>query len=89
MLKGLVEVKSEEKHRVFQVLLLNNDKSQDVKVQETDRIDFMRVEDHLKHGGSIFITRKSSQKLTLPKENKLRRNKNDTGTSTSFFFDHI
>lgn len=69
----------------YQVLLLNNGKSQDVKVQETDRIDFMQVEDHLRHGGSIFITSKRSQKLTPPKENKLHLDKNDAGESTIWF----
>jgi hypothetical protein len=42
------------------VLLLNNGKSQDVKVQETDLIDFSKVEDYLRHGGSVFITSKKS-----------------------------
>jgi hypothetical protein len=67
------------------VLLLDNSKSQDVEVQETDRIDFMQVEDHLRHGGSIFITSKRSQKIAPPKENKLHLNKNDRGESTIWF----
>jgi hypothetical protein len=67
------------------VLLLDNSKSQDVEVQETERIDFMQVEDHLRHGGSIFITSKRSQKIAPPKENKRRLNKNDAGESTIWF----
>ena len=69
----------------YQVLLLNNDKSQDVKVQETDRIDFMQLEDHLKHGGSIFITGKRAQKIALLKENKFQPNNNDDGESSIWF----
>jgi hypothetical protein len=67
------------------VLLLNNDKSQDVKVQETDLIDFKQVENYLRHGGSVFITSKRSQKLDPPKENKIQPNKNNAGKSTIWF----
>jgi hypothetical protein len=69
----------------YQVLLLNNGKSQDVKVQETDLIDFRQVEDYLRHGGSVFITSKKSQKLAPLKENKIQPNKNDAGKSTIWF----
>ena len=66
MLKNLSEVKK-EKAQVFQVLLLN-DASEEVEVQEAERIDFLSVQRHLKKGGSVFITSKKSQKLTLPNE---------------------
>jgi len=69
----------------YQVLFLSNGKSQDVKVQETDRIDFMQVENHLRQGGSIFITSKGSQKLTPPKENKLQPNLKNPGESNIWF----
>jgi hypothetical protein len=69
----------------YQVLLLNNGKSQDVKVQETDRIDFRQVENYLRHGGSVFITSKRSQKLAPPKKNKIQPNKNDAGKSNIWF----
>ena len=73
----------------YQVLLLNNGKSQDVKVQETDLIDFRQVEDYLRHGGSVFITSKRSQKLAPPNENKIQPNKKDAGKSTIWFLDHM
>jgi hypothetical protein len=71
MLKNLAEVKK-EKAQVFQVLLLN-DASEEVEVQEAEQIDFLKVQRHLKKGGSVFITSKSSQKLTLPKEKMAHR----------------
>ena len=73
----------------YQVLLLNNGKSRDVKVQETDLIDYWQVEDYLRHGGSVFITSKKSQKLAPPKENKNQPNKNDDEKNTIWLFDHI
>jgi hypothetical protein len=74
---------------VFQVLLLNNDASQEVEVQEAKQVDFLRVQEHLKHGGSVFITSKNSQKLTLPKEKNPHQNKNDTRKVTAFYFSHM
>ena len=68
MLKNSAEVKK-EKARLFQVLLLDNDGSQ-VEVEEAERVDFLRVQRHLKSGGSVFITSKNSQKLTVPKEKR-------------------
>lgn len=52
---------------VFQVLLLDNDASEDVEVQEAKQVDFFQVKEHLKNGGSVFITSKGSQKLVSPK----------------------
>ncbi len=52
---------------VFQVLLLDNDASEDVEVQEAKQVDFFQVKEHLKNGGSVFITSKGSQKLIYPK----------------------
>ena len=68
MLKSIVAVKK-EKARVFQVLLLDNDANEDVEVQESKNVDFAKVEEHLAHGGSVFITSKNSQKLAMPREN--------------------
>jgi len=73
----------------YQVMLLNNGKNRDVKVQETDLIDFRQVEDYLRHGGSVFITSKRSQKLVPPKENKIQPNKNDAGKSTIWFLENM
>jgi hypothetical protein len=88
MLKNLTEVRK-EKARVFQVLLLNNDGSQEVEVQEAEHVDFLRVQRHLKHGGSVFITSKSSQKLNLPKEKKTRRKKTNARGVRAFHFSHV
>jgi len=73
----------------YQVLLLNNGKSRSVKVQETDLIDFGQVEDYLRHGGSVFITSKRSQKIAPLKENRIKPNKNDSEKSNIWFFDHV
>ena len=70
---------------VFQVLLLDNDASEDVEVQEATRVNFLQVKEHLRNGGSVFITSKRSQKLAPSKENKLQPNKNDAGESTIWF----
>ncbi|MCW4030421.1 MAG: hypothetical protein NWE92_12340 [Candidatus Bathyarchaeota archaeon] len=51
----------------FQVLLLDNDESLDVTVQESPHVDFSTVKRHLKNGGSVFITSKNSQKIHYPK----------------------
>ena len=56
---------------VFQVLLLDNDASEDVEVQEAKQVDFFQVKEHLKNGGSVFITSKGSQKLIYPKAKAL------------------
>ncbi len=55
------------KPSMFQVLLLNNNKSQDVEVQESWQVDFSQVKEHLKNGGSVFITSKNAQKISLHK----------------------
>jgi len=88
MLKGVVECKK-EKVRVFQVLMLKNDASQKVEVQEDEQVDFLRVQEHLQHGGSVFITSKRSQKIALPKEKKALRNKSDEKKIVFFYFDHL
>jgi hypothetical protein len=88
MLKSLVEVKNEN-CRMFQVLLLNNDTSQEVEVQEGKYVDFLKVQEHLAHGGSVFITSKSSQKLLLPKEKKALRNKKKSQKVEALYFNHM
>ena len=87
MLKNIAEVKK-EKERVFQVLFLDNDGSQ-VQVQEAERVDFLRVQKHLKHGGSVFITSKSSQKLTVPKEKRKHPNTKEPRWVTASYFNHV
>ena len=74
MLNKSIEVKN-EKPLMFQVSLLNNNVAQEVEVQEAEHVDFLRVQEYLKHGGAVFITSKRSQKLSLPRENKAHQNK--------------
>jgi hypothetical protein len=90
MLNGSVQCKR-ERSRVFQALLLDNDKTQDVEVHEAQQIDFMRIQEHLERGGSVFITSKNSQKLKMPKRSKASsvQNKNKPHTVRAFFFDHL
>ncbi len=71
MLKSLVAVKK-EKQLLFQVLLLGNDDSEDVEVQEGKYVDFAKVEKHLAHGGAVFITSKNSQKIAPLRDKKTR-----------------
>ena len=52
---------------IFQVLLLNNDSSNDVAVKESEEVNFSQVKEHLRNGGSVFITSKDSQKITYHK----------------------
>ncbi len=51
----------------FQILLLDNDESQDVEVTEAEDVDFGQVKQHLRNGGSVFITSRASQKIRTPK----------------------
>ena len=55
------------KSPVFQVLLLDNDASDDVEVQEAAEVNFFKVKEHLKNGGSVFITSKDITENHLPK----------------------
>jgi len=57
----------EAKVLTFQVLLLNNDASDYVEVQEADEVNFFQVKKHLKNGGSVFITSKAAHKQLYPK----------------------
>ncbi len=70
---------------VFQVLLLHNDVSQDVEVQESNDVDFMQVKEHLKNGGSVFITSKNTQKIAYPK-NRSQQNYSRSRRTLGFLF---
>lgn len=61
------QLKKRTRPSVFQVLLLDNEESDDVEVQEAKQVDFFQVKEHLKNGGSVFITSRGSQKLSFPK----------------------
>ena len=52
---------------LFQVLLLNNNKSNEVTVHEAKKVDYFAVKEHLNNGGSVFITSKNSQKISAQK----------------------
>jgi len=60
------------KSTIFQVLLLDKDAGEDVEVQEATQVNFLQVKEHLKNGGSVFITSKDSQKIVYPKANAQR-----------------
>jgi hypothetical protein len=88
MINGVLEAKG-EKPQVFQVMLLNNNDSQ-VEVEEAEQIDFLRIQEHLKQGESVFITSKSSEKINLTqKKKKANRNKNKMKTVNAYYFDHV
>ena len=70
---------------VFQVLLLDNDASEDVEVQEAKQVDFCQVKEHLKNGGSVFITSKGSQKQSFPKA-KAQQNYSRSRRTLGFLF---
>ncbi len=55
------------KPSIFQVLLLDNGRSQDIEVQESEQVDFSQIKEHLRNGGSVFITSKEKQKMAYPK----------------------
>ncbi|MCW4047715.1 MAG: hypothetical protein NWE99_09200 [Candidatus Bathyarchaeota archaeon] len=88
MLKEILEVKRTTP-LVFQVLLLGNDAGQDVEVEESEQVDFLRIQEHLNRGGSVFITSKRSQKIAPPKPQKAPRKNRSTVKATAFYFDHV
>lgn len=73
------------KPSIFQVLLLDNNSSQDVEVKESEQVDFCQVKEHLKNGGSVFITSKDTQKLTYPKT-KAQQNYSRSRRNYGFLF---
>jgi hypothetical protein len=52
-----------DKAPMFQVLLLDNDSTNDVAVTESAEVNFSQVKEHLRNGGSVFITSKDQQKI--------------------------
>jgi len=87
MLRETLEAKKGNP-KVFQVLLLNNDKNQEVEVQNTEQVDFFRVQEHLKQGGSVFITSKCSQKIAPPKAKKRTLENSGLRTVTAVYFEN-
>jgi hypothetical protein len=89
MLKEMLEV-NRANPQVFQVMLLNNDASQQVEVQENEHVDFLLIQEHLRQGGSVFITSKRSEKIAPPKAKKKAPRKNSGMMKvTAFYFDHV
>jgi hypothetical protein len=80
-----VQLRKKARPSVFQVLLLNKDDSEDVEVQEAKKVDFFQVKEHLKNGGSVFITSKGSEKLSFPKA-KAQQNYSKSRRNCGFLF---
>jgi hypothetical protein len=83
-LKNLLSNKK-TKTSIFQVLLLHNDDSDDVEVQEAQDVDFMQVKEHLNNGGSVFITSKNEQKI-LHQKTKAQLNYSKSRKTYGFLF---
>ena len=85
------EIVQIEKPRTFQVMLLCNDESKNVKVHEAREIDYSTIHNHLQRGGSVFITSKPSQKLTLPTfpKNRAHPKRRAVKMVTAFYFNHV
>jgi hypothetical protein len=89
MLRELIQLETEE--QTYQTLLLKEDTSREVEVHEAKQVDFSRIYEHLRQGGSVFITSKHSQKLPLPniiRKSKPRKRK-AARTVTAFYYDHV
>ena len=89
MLSELVEFKG-EKPQTFQVVFLRNDCSQEVEVHEAKQVDFLKIQEHLKRGESVFITSKNSQKLKAPRKKDVRKVESKTNPrGQTFYFNHL
>ena len=88
MLSEILRTKK-EKSPVFQVLFLRNDSTQKVEVQDVQEVDFFKVQEHLKHGESVFITSKKSQKLKAPKEKKRASIGSKRKLASASYLDHV
>jgi hypothetical protein len=88
MLSEILRAKK-EKSQQFQVLFLRNDSTQKVEVQDVQEVDFFKVREHLKHGESVFITSKKSQKLKPPKEKKRISIGSNRKLVSAFYLDHV
>jgi hypothetical protein len=74
---------------MFQVLLLDNNAGEDVEVQETAQVNFFQVKEHLKNGGSVFITSKDKQKLVYPKTKAKLNYSKSRKSYRAFFQQHL
>jgi len=89
MLSELVEFKG-RKPQPFQVVFLRNDRSQEVEVHEAEQVDFLKIQEHLERGESVFITSKNSQKLKAPREKDVKKVESKTNSRGQiFYFNHL
>jgi hypothetical protein len=88
MLRGLLRSDSEKEY-TFQTMLLENDTTKEVDIYESQEVDFCQIKEHLRKGGSVFITSKPSQKLNPQPINHKRtpRKRKAVKTVTAFYFD--
>jgi hypothetical protein len=89
LLREIIEADN-EKICTYQTMLLKNDESREVEVHESKELDFYRIQEHLRQGGSVFITGKPSQKLPMPiLKSRRPRKRKAVRTVTAFYFDHV
>lgn len=72
-MKGLSGTKK-PKESLYQVLLLDNDETLNVTVHEAPQVNYSTVKEHLKKGGSVFITTKNQLQLSPPKAGRAQQN---------------
>ena len=66
-LKNLISNKKTKRPHYSKFYCWTTTAGEDVEVQEAKQVDFLQVKEHLKNGGSVFITSKDSQKIAHPK----------------------
>lgn len=83
-MKSLVANKR-TKNPVFQILLLDNDASDDVEVQEAEKVNFFQVKEHLKTAAQFLSQARIRRKwFTLrPRHNLTITNQEETMGSFS------
>jgi len=57
--------RTEEERGRFIIFFLTDDENQSVNVEEVEEVDFFEVAQHLRLGGSVFITRKRKPRFSL------------------------
>jgi hypothetical protein len=87
MLKQILETRNPKQKGKFQVLYLRNDASQQVEVCDVKQVDFLTIQEHLEQGESVFITSRSSQKISSPKPHKASSRSLKTRVATAFTFE--
>jgi len=89
MLRELIQAENEKAY-TFQTMLLKDDASREVEVHEAQEVDFCRIQEHLRQGGSVFITSKHSQKLPMPTlTRRAPRKRKAARIVTALYFDHV